>query len=682
MSQQLRFIVDKLNEPPFSNKFNMVTFDALDPFNLLQVLNDVLAEISPEHQIDLRREQPEQAAVRIFSFLRVLKYSPKSDQGGGLNTFRQGLLEGDKSITYKLLYWLLEKITDLKKRAHLSKYLAKIYIPAEFQQNEQIVEATNTLEALMEQFKELHKTIEQQHNSKFSIADVRNDISSMEEENDQLMKRIEWLKKKVVAVPNSENMLEAAKKLRVEKDREIELTHQMMEQKTLLVHAKQKLEVTLQELKEAVNVSASLTPQKILEELEEENRLKCILTKQNITQKIDNLQQESVLLADVLESPLPSDMELRHIWDKIAALNEEIATLREKKLPGGDPAQDKLALFRQQASIITRKRNKAAEEFKALMDQLAVTQKEVEINRELLKDFDGGVALQDEKFKRYVGELRTITVDYRAKKLKLSALKAECGVLDRTVEILKSRDENVLELMKLLEMKKGVHGYRSTQDAIENASAAKSKLDEITGQKLTDMTVILRELNNKIEKRKALLAPLIKEVRPLRLKHLELQAKHTEKKVLYDGVTVGLQTQRSGLDQEVCNLWNETMSEERQYHYLQCILKSLHLQEERVATELHSYIAPASANKMKKSLREEYKVKIQEAEILGRALRDEQKELKETHVDSLEQVKMWEELKLIMEVKKECFILRQEEMSQAKAVEQRMIAGENRLVIS
>lgn len=682
MSQQLRFIVDKLNGPPFSNKFNMVTFDALESFSLLQVLNDVLAEISPEHKIDLRQEQPDQTAVRIFSFLRVLKYSPKTDQGGGLNAFRQGLLQGDKSVTYALLHWLLERIPDLKKRSYLSKYLAKIDIPVEFQQDEQIVEATDMHDALMEQFKELHKIVEQQRNSKFSVVDVRKDISSMEEEKEQLTKRIERLKQKAMSIPNSADSLEAARKLRMEKDREIELAQQMMEQKNLLLRAEQKLESKRKELEEAEKTSMSLTPQRLLAELEEENRLKSILTKDSIPKKVDSLHQESLELASILAEPELSEVELSNIREEIAVISDEIVRLREKRMPGKDPALDKVALFRQQASIISRKREQAAEEFKALMDELAATMKQVGINKAKLKDFDGGVVLRDDEFKHYVSKLRNISVEYRIKKSQVSALKAECGVLDRTVEILKSRDENTQELMELLEKKKGVHGYRSTQDAIEDASAEKSDLDEVTGKKLTDMTAILRELNEKIESKKARLAPLIKEVRPLRLKHQELLAEHTDKKAMYDGVAVGLQVQRSGLDQEVRTLWNEAMSEESRYHYLQCMMKSLELQEETVATELRSYVGAGSAEKMKKSLRDEYTVKIQEAENLGRALRDEQKNLKETHSDALEQVKMWRELRRMMEVKKECFLQGQEEMSQAKAVEQKMIAEENRLVIT
>ena len=162
MSQQLRYIVERLNAPPFIRTYNLVSFDSLDSLALLQILNDVLAEISPEHKKDLREEPPDQTALRLFSLLRILKYKPKADEGGGLNAFRHGLIQGEKVTVYPLLQWLLEHSEELKKRAYLAKFLVRIDVPAEFLQEEVMVEMNTTYQELVEQFKELHRTVEQQ----------------------------------------------------------------------------------------------------------------------------------------------------------------------------------------------------------------------------------------------------------------------------------------------------------------------------------------------------------------------------------------------------------------------------------------------------------------------------------------------------------------------------------------
>lgn len=51
MSDQIKFIVDNLNKEPFRKNYNLITFDSLEPMQLLQVLNDVLAEIDPKVKV-------------------------------------------------------------------------------------------------------------------------------------------------------------------------------------------------------------------------------------------------------------------------------------------------------------------------------------------------------------------------------------------------------------------------------------------------------------------------------------------------------------------------------------------------------------------------------------------------------------------------------------------------------
>lgn len=49
----------------------------------------------------------------------------------------------------------------------------------------------------MDQFKELHKQSEHLKNSGFNTGEIRKDIANMEEEKEQLIKRIERLRRKV-----------------------------------------------------------------------------------------------------------------------------------------------------------------------------------------------------------------------------------------------------------------------------------------------------------------------------------------------------------------------------------------------------------------------------------------------------------------------------------------------------
>ena len=51
MSDQLKYIVSELQKDPYIKTFNLITFDSLSGEHLLQVFNDVLAEIDSKHKV-------------------------------------------------------------------------------------------------------------------------------------------------------------------------------------------------------------------------------------------------------------------------------------------------------------------------------------------------------------------------------------------------------------------------------------------------------------------------------------------------------------------------------------------------------------------------------------------------------------------------------------------------------
>lgn len=391
-------------------------------------------------------------------------------------------------------------------------------------------------------------------------------------------------------------------------------------------------------------------------------------------------------LERVLMEPLMSDADLYTVRQQIEEANAEVARLMEKHMPGNDPVQDKLALFRQQASIIARKKQTEVEAYKAALDELASAERELKEKEEQLKRTEGGgQVVKEEEFKRYVAKLRAQHNIYQQKKKELSLLKAEFGVLSRTEEILRSRDENVQELVAVLEEKKGVRGYVQAQETLEQVSATKSKLDEQKGKKLAEMAQTIDELTAAITAKKASLAPLIKEIKPLRQQHQELQASHAEKKVTYDTVYAGLESKRSHLELEVRAYWEEKTAQESQYHYLQAMMRSIEIQQQKVAAEVKSYTTTgkeAEKSDKRKSLRDQYTRKIQEQENLGRALRDKQAEVRQNHSHNLHQVKAWQDLHSLLEAKRESYEAARLQKHEEKAAKQAMMDNPDRLVIT
>ena len=151
---ELQFIVDRLNEPPFSMTLTMVAFDEKTPFELLEVVNEVMADLSEQHKVDLRDETPEATATRMLDFLRVLNYK-SPHQNLEPEQAKRALLHGDPAMIYPILTWMLQRRPELQKRAYLARFLVNVEVPEHMFTDEEIVEVYQNYKDLQEEFKEV-----------------------------------------------------------------------------------------------------------------------------------------------------------------------------------------------------------------------------------------------------------------------------------------------------------------------------------------------------------------------------------------------------------------------------------------------------------------------------------------------------------------------------------------------
>uniref|UniRef100_A0A8C7ZI61 Intraflagellar transport protein 81 homolog n=1 Tax=Oryzias sinensis TaxID=183150 RepID=A0A8C7ZI61_9TELE len=659
MSEQLKFIVEQLNKEPFKKNFNLVMFDSLEPIQLLQILNDVLAEIDPKQSIDIREEMPEQTVKRMTSLLGMLKYKLQ-DNMSDVKSFQQGLVTGSKSVIHPILYWLLQRVPDLKKRAYLARFLVKLEVPAEFLHDDIVSDTYHQYEELVEGFKMYHKECEQLRTSGFSTAEIRRDISAMEEEKDQLIKRVERLKKRVESVSNHQWMLKQARQLRMEKEREESLAQQKQQQKNQLFQAEQRVLRSQQQLKEMRQSAADANPESLTRRLEEEIKINTYMVTEKLPKELESLRRTVQYLQKVASEPAMGQANIRELEDRIKDVDSQINLLIEKKMLRNDPIDDKLTLYRQQASIISRKKESKAEELQEAREALATAEKEMK-QRHSQSSPEEEVIRGDE-LKRLVAKLRSKGTAYKKKRQELSELNAEYGVLQRTEEILRQKHEAVQEKLQAVEDEKGISGYSNTQEELERVSAIKTELDEKKGRTLDDMSEMVKRLNSLIVEKKSALAPIIKELRSLRQRREELSQEYGEKKTQYESCAAGLESNRSQLEQEVKALREEMAQKENQYHYINSMSEIIEMQMQQAAEEMKAYISPDPQEK-KKTIRELYMKNIAEQELLGKKLREEQKMVKENHSANMEQMKMWRDLEQLMECKARCFIKAQNQGS-------------------
>ncbi|XP_026575172.1 intraflagellar transport protein 81 homolog isoform X1 [Pseudonaja textilis] len=676
MSDQLKFIVEKLNKEPFKKNFNLITFDSLESTQLLQLLSDVLGEIDPKHIVDIREELPEHTAKRMLTLLGILKYKPPGGTSD-LSTFRQGLVTGSKPVIHPVLHWLLQRTNELKKRAYLARFLIKIDVPTEFLQDDTVADTNRQYEELMEAFKSLHKECEQLKTSGFSTAEIRRDITAMEEEKDQLVKRVERLRKRVESVQNHQRMLETARQLRVEKEQEENLTQQKQEQKNQLFHAEQRLHRVQLQLKDMRHAAVDSKPESLMKSLEEETKFNTYLVSEKFPRELETKKQSLLLLQKVVAEPAMGQSDLNELETKIKEVNAQINQLIEKRMMKYEPIDSKFSMYRQQASIISRKKNAKAEELQTAKEEITSLERQMIQKSSQARELDGTEVLKGDEFKRYVNKLRSKNTLYKKKRLEIAEITAEYGILQRTEELLKQRHEDIQQQLQAIEDKKGISGYSYTQEELERVSAVKSEMDDMKGRTLDNMSDMVKKLNTLVADKKSSLAPIIKDLRQLRQKCQELTQECEEKKSQYDSCAAGLESKRSSLEQEVKSLREECLQEESNYHQVNCMKMISEAQLQRVKEEVKMYVS-SDQQERKKAVRDQYSRMITEQENLGKKLREKQKSVRENHGPNLKQVKMWRDLQLLMECKRECFLKQQNPATVGQVIQE---DGEDRLVL-
>jgi len=222
----IQFIVDRLNEPPFSLSLTLVAFDEKSPFELLEIVNAIMAHLSTDHKIDLRDETPEGTATRMMEFFRILNYKQVMEP----QMFKQGLLHGDPGVIYPVLTWMLNRLPELQKRAYLARFLVNVDVPEHMFADEEVVEVFQQYKDLQDEFKETHKMSEKFKSQLISPNEIKKAIMQMEDDKNMLEQKVEALHTKLQATEKFDEMLAASSRLRVEQDEQLKLQDRLKEQ--------------------------------------------------------------------------------------------------------------------------------------------------------------------------------------------------------------------------------------------------------------------------------------------------------------------------------------------------------------------------------------------------------------------------------------------------------------------
>ncbi|KAJ3123398.1 Intraflagellar transport protein 81 [Nowakowskiella sp. JEL0407] len=481
----------------------------------------------------------------------------------------------------------------------------------------------------------------------------------MEEEKQQVLNKIAKIRRKVEDIPNHEVWLEAAKNLRMEQQKETLISEKTKDQRFQLSNAEKKLNSVQQSLKDAKAAFSNAGPDTLYNNMEKEHKMNKYLVSENLPKLIQDGKSQSKELTKILSQPASSNKDLAVFEKEIKELNEEIAMLAEKRLLLNNSGEDKLALFRQQAAIIARKKEGKAQRLAALHEEINSLTVELEKKKESSKN-SGVKIMKGEEFKKYVNDLRGKSTVYKRKKAEISEIIAEFGILQRTEEILKGREKTIQLKIQELEKKSGVSGFHAAQDNLEKVSERKGELDQVKGKTLSEISEIVQNLMKSINDKKTKLSPIIQELRTIRQAVQELESAYSEKKKQYDATMVGLDSDNIQLEQEVKGYRQDIINDQSRYHYLQQMCHVVDIAQDKIFHEIKAYIGGDDSmdaiQKQRgfKSYRDLYNKKITEQENLGKNLREQQKDVRTNFEPNVKQLAMFSDLEKLLALKLSC----------------------------
>eukprot|EP00656_Telonema_subtile_P029311 TRINITY_DN32463_c0_g1_i1.p1 TRINITY_DN32463_c0_g1~~TRINITY_DN32463_c0_g1_i1.p1 ORF type:complete len:678 (-),score=300.26 TRINITY_DN32463_c0_g1_i1:240-2273(-) len=644
---EIKAIVDGLNQPPFNKGLTQVAFDEMTPLDLLVVLNEILAYLSSDHAVDMRQEPPDQTALRVGSFLRIMQY--RSPANLGPEELGAQLVQGDRGCTYHVMNFLFSRLQDLKKRAYLAKYLINVDIPQELLGDEEILTTYQQHKELQRAFTQTHKQVDMMRNGTVSPDALREKIGEVESEKKELDEKIGKLKARI-SHDDPDEFLKLAASLRRNQEGKSKVTEGIKEQRGLLKLADERLRSVMSQRDQFREIALHGSPTQVIQAMEKEaaknRQLATVQLPQEINEKTQRLQQ----VEKALEGDKMTEFELGELSSECNRLKAEIGDLERKAAHPAD--NDRLHLFRPQAQQVTNRKKDMIQRLQLLQEERDHVDGGLKAQQETLSQFGEEKVLTGDDFANYAKQLRTKYAQCQKLKAEENEIKSELTVLNRTEQILKSRSGNVEEAMKKMEVERGITGYRNQQEDIAKVSEAQEDVNMKKQSSLEELSAIVLDLTQKIKDQKLKLKEPIRELKyVLRPKYKELGDEYREKKSQFESCKFQHEGDISNLRNDVKELEESCNDLESRWHQLNAHISILSVHSARLSTQLE--LKDQDGRKVC-SYRELYASRIKHAEMESKTLREQQKQVKLMYEPAKEQMQMFENLRVLLECKRNC----------------------------
>ncbi|XP_055605755.1 intraflagellar transport protein 81 homolog [Uranotaenia lowii] len=662
MTEDLKLIVLEVNKL-LQTDYNLITFDSLAPESLLQVLVDVFHAFQAIDKLDVRELDPEETNLLVMESLRKIQYRPPGDLEDP-GSFRRGLVRGEKKLIHPILRWTFENRDRVKKSSYLAKFLIPLDLPPEAMAMPDLSNLWAQYLQTMDDFKDAHRAYEQSVHEGAQTRELRSDIGAIEAEIENVKKRIERTQGRLDKVPQQELLLEAANSLRIEKERQKELLAQIEEQKQGL-HRANLIHDRLQ--KDVHNAKMSVqgaTPQNLMESIIEETQVLEFMVQQKLPQELLQRRSEVQTLQEVIDEPNITRSDLTELQGKIDDLNREIQKHVEIRMTEYNTHNDTLGPFRQQAAMVARNKEAAAEQLDQMTKELREIDNLLQDKQHRLQETVGEVILRGEELKQFVNTLRAKSNVYKQQRSELASVKAEVADLTQTLENLKSQDPSLSSTLSQvttddetasLVSGSGLGGgdLGSLVDSVPS-SRPDSPSSGIASRGMTELTRLVDGLQRAVTAARERVTPLSQQLRPLRERVIELKDEMDSKKQSYDALIATLNAESAVMQTKITEADKAIKSLEQQWQELQLEYERSELLLEKAGEELAAAVTDPSG-KTRLSLKETLSQQIFEQETIGKRMLEDRNRLQGNRTERQRQQEMWGDLKRLFEVKIKCF---------------------------
>lgn len=551
------FIVKQLNKEPFAKNLSYPLFECLSPLALMEILNEVLTEIQPKHAENIQDKTAEERVQEIIILLSVLEYEPVKDCCD-LEAITEGLENKDKVVIYPILFWLLQNVPGLKKKAYLAQFTLEVEVPVHLQQDETIYIYINKQKELIQTFQHNFSVYEDLQPSCISknntIADnkmMQNNKCSLVKQRDKLQKELELL------VKSPEELLKAARQLRLEMEREKELARQTHEQAEQLSQAQQRLS----ELKRQSRgqSGASDDPTAVMTDLQKDIKANTVKVTEKLPAELEDMKKKVNVLQSLAKIPAVSPSQLLEMKNQIKDVISKIHKCNVKMAISRSCEEDKLNSVREKASIINQNKNSKARELQDMKERLESAERESKVSAKQVDAGDGGHTLRNElKFKKNI---------LRKKYQEVAQLKA------KTERTLKQRERYFQPLVQILEAEKGKPGPSNTQKTLERMVAVKKKEHNQTDK------AEMGKLKSMMESLRSNVSAMVEEHSSVRRQCHELLDQFESKRTY----------RATALNEKVTLLRDKTSELEKQFNDKKALLEVIKTKIKAATVELKAY---------------------------------------------------------------------------------------------